>query len=50
MCIRDSNEDALLIQNKVTELRVSRGEVAIGYKIGCISHDTQKKMGFTHTI
>ena len=44
--VKVSNEDALLIQNKVTELRVSRGEEIIGYKIGCISKDTQKKMGF----
>ena len=43
-----SNEDALLIQNKVTELRVSRGEEIIGYKIGCISKDTQKKMDLSH--
>ena len=42
--VKVSNEDALLIQNKVTELRVSRGEEIIGYKIGCISKDTQKKM------
>ncbi len=46
--VKVSNEDALLIQNKVTELRVSRGEEIIGYKIGCISKDTQKNMGFTH--
>ncbi len=45
--VKVSNEDALHIQNKVTELRVSRGEEIIGYKIGCVSKDTQKKMGFT---
>ena len=37
--VKVSNEDALLIQNKVTELRVSRGEEVIGYKIGCISKE-----------
>ena len=46
--VKISNEDALIIQNKVTKLRVSRGEEIIGYKIGCVSKDTQKKMGFTH--
>ncbi len=46
--VKISNEDALHIQNKVTELRVSRGEEIIGYKIGCISKDTQKKMDLSH--
>ena len=43
-----SNENALLIQSKVADLRIKRGEEIIGYKIGCVSKDTQKKMGFTH--
>ena len=43
-----SNENALLIQSKVADLRLKRGEEIIGYKIGCVSKDTQKKMGFTH--
>jgi len=43
-----SNENALLIQSKVADLRLKRGDEIIGYKIGCISKDTQKKMGFTH--
>ncbi|MBD1152775.1 hypothetical protein IDH08_05315 [Pelagibacterales bacterium SAG-MED22] len=42
-----SNEDALLIQSNVARLRQNRGEEIIGYKIGCVSKDTQKKMGFT---
>ena len=46
--VKVSNEDALIIQNKVTELRVSRGEEVIGYKIGCISKATQKKMGLSN--
>ena len=29
--VKVSNEDALLIQDKVAELRVSRGEEVIGY-------------------
>ena len=41
-----TNEDALLIQSNVARLREKRGEKVIGYKIGCISKDTQKKMGF----
>ena len=42
-----SNADALNIQLKVTKLRERRGEEVIGYKIGCISKETQMKMGFT---
>ena len=43
--INISNEDALLIQANVCRLRKKRGEKIIGYKIGCVSKDTQKKMG-----
>ena len=43
---RITNENALLIQSNVAKLRQKRGEEIIGYKIGCISKDTQKKMGF----
>ena len=42
-----SIEDALRIQLVVTNLREKRGEEVIGYKIGCVSKDTQMKMGFT---
>ena len=42
-----SNKDALLLQSKVTKLRINRGEKVIGYKIGCVAKETQKKMGFT---
>ena len=41
-----SIEDALRIQLAVTNLREQRGEEVIGYKIGCVSKDTQLKMGF----
>ena len=41
-----SNDDALLIQAKVSKLRVDRGEKVLGYKIGCVAKETQKKMGF----
>ena len=45
--IRISIEDAWRIQSAVTKLREQRGEEVIGYKIGCVSNDTQRKMGFT---
>ena len=41
-----TNEVARLIQSNVAKLRENRGEEIIGYKIGCVSKDTQKKMGF----
>ena len=41
-----SNQDALLIQSNVAKLREKRGEEIIGYKIGCVSKDTQMRMGF----
>ena len=43
---RITNEEALLVQSNVAKLRQKRGEEVIGYKIGCVSKDTQKKMGF----
>ena len=45
--IKISNTEALLIQSTVCNLRKKRGEEIIGYKIGCVSKETQKKMGFT---
>jgi len=45
--INITNEDALIIQSNVARLREKRGEKIIGYKIGCVSKDTQKKMGIT---
>ena len=45
--IKITNQDALIIQSNVARLREKRGEEVIGYKIGCVSKDTQKKMGFT---
>ena len=45
--IKITNQDALIIQSNVARLREKRGEEIIGYKIGCVSKDTQKKMGFT---
>ena len=45
--IKLSNNDASLLQSKVTKLRINRGEKVIGYKIGCVARETQKKMGST---
>ena len=45
--IRINNAEALLIQSTVSKLRKKRGEEIIGYKIGCVLKETQKKMGFT---
>lgn len=45
--INISNTEALYIQSEVSKLREKRGEEVIGYKIGCVSKKTQKKMGFT---
>jgi len=44
--LKISNIEALLIQSTVSKLRKKRGEEIIGYKIGCVSKETQKKMGF----
>ena len=44
--IKISNSDALILQLTVSKLRENRGEEVIGYKIGCVLKETQKKMGF----
>ena len=40
--------DAYKIQSLVTELRIKRGEKVIGYKIGSVQKQTQKKYGLSH--
>jgi len=45
--IKINNADALLLQSAVSKLRKKRGEEIIGYKIGCVLKETQRKMGFT---
>ena len=45
--LKITNEEALIIQSNVASLRKKRGAQVVGYKIGCVSKDTQKKMGFT---
>lgn len=45
--IKISLEDAWRIQSAVADLRSERGEEVAGYKIGCISKETQINMGFT---
>ena len=44
--IKINNADALLLQSAVSKLRKKRGEEIIGYKIGCVLKETQRKMGF----
>jgi 2-keto-4-pentenoate hydratase len=46
--INTSVVDAYKIQSIVTNLRIKRGEKVVGYKIGSISKQTQKKYGFSH--
>ena len=41
-------DEAYIIQSLVTKLRIKRGEKVIGYKIGSIQKQTQKKYGFSH--
>ena len=41
--IKMSNIEALLVQSTVYKLRKKRGEEIIGYKIGCVSKETQKE-------
>ncbi|WP_415320539.1 hypothetical protein ABXT63_05270 [Candidatus Pelagibacter sp. Uisw_092] len=45
--IKISNTEASFIQSTVSKLRKKRGEEIIGYKIGCVLKETQKKMGLT---
>ena len=47
--IKITYQDALIIQSNVARLREKRGEEIIGYKIGCVSKDTQKKNGIYPT-
>jgi len=42
--------DARRLQNAVADLRESRGEKAIGYKIGCVSEGNQQALGLTHPV
>ena len=46
--IKISISDAYKIQSILTDLRIKRGEKVIGYKIGSISNETQKKYGFSY--
>ena len=45
--IKISHEDAWRVQSAVADLRSERGEEVAGYKIGCISKETQMNMGFS---
>ena len=45
--IKISNEDALLIQSDVTKLHQRKeARKSLVIQIGCVSKNTQKKMGF----
>ena len=46
--VKISISDAYKIQSILTDLRIKRGEKVIGYKIGSISKQIQKKYGFSH--
>ena len=46
--IKISISDAYKVQSILTDLRIKRGEKVIGYKIGSISKQTQKKYGFSY--
>lgn len=48
--IKIINSDALTLQLAVSKLREKRGEEIIGYKIGCVLKETQKKMGFSQPV
>lgn len=45
-----SMEDAYAIQRKVAELRTRRGEVPLGYKVGCLSPTIQKQFGLSEPV
>ena len=47
--IKINNKDALILQSTFSKLREKRGEEIIGYKIGCVLKETQKKNGFYTT-
>ena len=47
--IEIGNEDALLIQSNIARLREKRGEIIIGYKIGCVCKRDSKKNGIYAT-
>ena len=45
-----SNDDALLLQSKVSKLRIDRGEKVMGYKTGCVAKETQKKWALVNLL
>lgn len=46
--LRLANADAWRLQAAVARLREDRGERSIGYKIGCVSEDNQRRFGLNH--
>lgn len=45
-----SLRDAYLVQDKVTEKRVQKGEIVVGYKVGCTSPAIQEQFGLEEPI
>jgi len=42
--------EARQVQNVVTQLRQQRGETVVGYKIGCVCAENQKRHGLSHPV
>ena len=45
-----SIEEAYEIQARVASLRAQRGELVIGYKVGCVSPELRESMGIFHPV
>ncbi len=45
-----SEEEAYAIQSEVCRLREQRGELVVGYKIGCTSPGIQQQLGIDHPV
>lgn len=45
-----SEEQAYAIQSEVCRLREQRGELVVGYKIGCTSTGIQQRLGIDHPV
>ena len=45
-----SEEQAYAVQSQVCRLRERRGETIIGYKVGCTSSTTQRRLGIDHPV
>ena len=50
MVVRREEADAYAVQWRRCQQRCRRGEVVIGYKVGCTSPTTQRQMGIDHPV